>query len=450
MIGPSRRQQPVPQEAILDLELHKQLARRRIWHRRLSISSVLALLGSVVAWLSGSTLPVHAGIVFVGFVLGLFTPLASYSKWALEWIAKEAGLSYHTALEKGEDEDRYGFLEAVRRRAFASTRHVTPPPTPAWWLPVLAISIGLLLLPAVRLGSSRFGSMPGAPFSAPTQEGTSTVEAEEDPEAFADRAEPVSSERPETERVSQPGSDQGGEAGTAEGESDAAPTEFVSEQETLNRFLANLRERQPDEVPPSDRQAPSNLRMRPGDEQAEEDQAPTDRGAGETREGTGESETGSSETAANELGGEEGEGTEGEGETAGEGESAEEGSQSGPGEAEIPQADSSEGEGEQGSSGSGPDEFEEQGFSDAAGNAPSGERPIDAPSEQAGGDFEFLPGRLGFGPQTSGGAVRLPGSDQVEIPLGSSPGSFQSAIEKAVTEGDIPVDYQEIIRNYFR
>jgi hypothetical protein len=64
--------------------------------------------------------------------------------------------------------------------------------------------------------------------------------------------------------------------------------------------------------------------------------------------------------------------------------------------------------------------------------------------------LEFLPGRLGRGPQNTGGAVRLPGSDRVEIPLGSAPGSFGSAVEKAVTEGDIPVDYQEIIRNYFR
>ena len=90
------------------------------------------------------------------------------------------------------------------------------------------------------------------------------------------------------------------------------------------------------------------------------------------------------------------------------------------------------------------------GNGDGAGDLASEERPGEQGEGQAAGDPEFLEGLLGLGPETPAGTIRLPGATEVELPPGRSAGEYTRAVERAVTEGSIPVDYQEIIRNYFR
>jgi hypothetical protein len=66
-------------------------------------------------------------------------------------------------------------------------------------------------------------------------------------------------------------------------------------------------------------------------------------------------------------------------------------------------------------------------------------------------DPEFLPGRVQGGANNIAGTVRLPGeTSQTVFPQGSAPSSFSRAEEEALTEGRIPLEYQEIIRNYFQ
>lgn len=63
---------------------------------------------------------------------------------------------------------------------------------------------------------------------------------------------------------------------------------------------------------------------------------------------------------------------------------------------------------------------------------------------------EFLEGVLRNGPDNPGGAIRLPGSGDVTLPAGSSVEGYRRAAEQAVTEGNVPLEYQEVIRRYFR
>jgi hypothetical protein len=62
-----------------------------------------------------------------------------------------------------------------------------------------------------------------------------------------------------------------------------------------------------------------------------------------------------------------------------------------------------------------------------------------------------LQGQVSGGPNNTAGTVRLPGEmSQTIFPEGSAPSSFSRAEEEALTEGRIPLEYQEVIRNYFR
>jgi hypothetical protein len=63
---------------------------------------------------------------------------------------------------------------------------------------------------------------------------------------------------------------------------------------------------------------------------------------------------------------------------------------------------------------------------------------------------EQLEGQLEQGTINTGGQVRLPGDDDVTLPGGSAPAEYQQGVERALSEGRIPVEYQEILRSYFR
>ncbi len=67
-----------------------------------------------------------------------------------------------------------------------------------------------------------------------------------------------------------------------------------------------------------------------------------------------------------------------------------------------------------------------------------------------GTEPDLLPGVLQFGPENPAGVVRLPGEEEVALPPGRSPADYRSAAEEALTEGDLPLAYQEVIRRYFR
>jgi len=61
-----------------------------------------------------------------------------------------------------------------------------------------------------------------------------------------------------------------------------------------------------------------------------------------------------------------------------------------------------------------------------------------------------LPGVLQDGPENPAGTVRLPGDTEVFLPPGRAVTEYQTAAEEALSEGDLPLAYQEVIRRYFR
>ena len=163
------------------LRPHEVLARHWALQRRLFTGGVLALAVSVVAWLFGVTLPVHLGLVGVGFVIGFLWQFIRVgrraTRWAFSWIEAHAGLSYLTAHELAQAEPEAaapsaGFGEAVRARAAQVGRLETPALQP-WALPLVVLALALATLPHLVLPAWRAPLAPlttRLPFSAPQTE----------------------------------------------------------------------------------------------------------------------------------------------------------------------------------------------------------------------------------------------------------------------------------------
>ena len=153
---------------------HEVLARHWALQRRLFTGGVLALVVSVVVWLFGVTLPVHLGLVGVGFIVGFFWRFTRVGRraqrWAFSWIEVRAGLSYLTAYELAQTElepevaesPSAEFGEAVRARAAQVGRLETPALQP-WALPLVVLALALAILPHALLPTWR---APLAPLTA--------------------------------------------------------------------------------------------------------------------------------------------------------------------------------------------------------------------------------------------------------------------------------------------
>lgn len=477
MIGPSRRRSTpkrTRQDSAETLHLHRRLARSRGLHRRLFRGSAAALVVSLVLWGLGVSFPLHLGGVVAGFALGLLLPVKGSVAWALGWIETHTGLAYRTALELPEGHDPYGYHQAVRERASEGMKWLEPPSFQPWWLPLLALALGLALLPAAGL--------PGFGFTPPTQSGSggspppppaAAADEADAPEAAegedqTDTVEAVEPDDPGSRAEAEPAEslDSGDDtAGTgAEGEAPA-------DGETLSRFLEGLRERDPapppggestaspapegtraagderlgDTPPPSQSQAA----QRPGEEQRGNLEESEGEGEGEGAEGAQAQEE-PSESEGDEGAQAQTEGEEGETDTQ-EAQTGEEGEES----LEETAGEGDEGEasarGEQGEPGEGTGNALSEGEEgEGAGSSSSAPTPSTGLEEGAPGTPELLRGRLGDGPTTRGPEVLLPGSDTDALPTGSAPEDYERAVERAITEGRIPVEYQEILRNYFR
>ena len=293
MIGQSRRQQPQSLQAgrpTPDLGLHTRMAARRRLHLRMTACSAGALLSSAVAWLAGLSLLAHALLMAAGFAAGLLYPLRRLPEWALGWLSDRIGLSYETALELEGRDDPYGLAEAVDDRTTRLVRNLSPPRNPAWWLPILALALGLLLLPAISLGRSGGSFLPGLPTTGPTDELGSAAEGSEDPQLLGEEGVNTGFDENDPPRgeESDPGRSAEGEGSAAGGE---GLSDAMSDEEALSQFLENLRQRERPAEPPEENQP--DLQRRPAQgspqeagEQGEGDQA-GERGAEEERRGEG-------------------------------------------------------------------------------------------------------------------------------------------------------------------
>lgn len=479
MIAASRRRQTQGGDAF---RLHEALAARASLSVRLRRGSVLALVASVVALFAGADVTTHLLAVAAGLTVGAAVPVRGAMQEALSFIRGRAGLSYETALgvmaEEGADE--FGLRSAVVERARLAVRDVRPEPAPAWWLPALAVALGLVLFSLAgpfagpRAGGGGSSPLPGgqapaSPEAAPADQREAEVPTP--PEAAPGRADEAAAgdRRDEDQSAEGPGA-----APPGAGDSAAAP---------LSRFLDSLRERPDDPTPqPEQPAAPGQPGQQPpradgpasqgqqGQEQPERVQLERQRSsqAGEDpNDGGGDGE---SEGAQD-----------GQGDDQGDGDG---GQQPGPEQGERPQGGGEEdGQGEGGGDPSGSDQQDGQGgetpeaggeqgdgragdtevglVPDDGSQPPDPDDPMGAGmgagAETAAGVVEgdagavdVLPGVLQDGPENPAGTVRLPGDTDVFLPAGRAVTDYQSAAEEALSEGDLPLAYQEVIRRYFR
>lgn len=457
MIHPSRRQRVSERSDAEVFSLHKRMARREALHRRLVRGSVGALLAAVVALALALPLWQQVACLAAGFLAGAFVPVRGQLERAMGRIRRQAGLSYETALERGEVEDAFGMAAAVRQRARLATRDVREPNRPPWWLPALAAAVALLLLPLAGLTGP---NPPGAVSPTPTAPPATTPDqaTPPPPEAVPPPAVP-----PARSESSSPPSPSDAEDASASG--DAGEAAGLDNQETLSRFLQDLRERPPESSsPPDEAGDPTQDQGNDGAQDANPN-VQGRRAADPRAEPATQSE---GETAGEAAGQEDGDARAGEGEGSEPTQAAERSEGGGEAGTQASEPTTEDGEQEQGSLG---EQASGEASEGAEGDAEGGEQPgragmdegLSAGNQPGEGSTaegaallaprsqpEFLEGVLRPGPESSGGSIRLPGSTDVELPPGASAEGYRRAAEQALTEGNIPLEYQEIIRRYFR
>jgi hypothetical protein len=482
MIAASRRRRPGVGSQEEAFRLHLRLARHSGTGRRLVRGSLAALVCSVIALFVGLDLVMHGALVAAGFFVGFAVPVRGLRQQALAEIRAHAGMSYETALDLLGDSttrrdtapqvtadqaapDPYGFRSAVIDRARRAVADVRPTAAPAWWLPALAVALALVLVGGLDLASPP-GSTGANGLSSPPS-GSSVVPLDErddlaqDSEVLAPQEQaPGRAEEPEAgdEASAEDQQDEGNASEPAEGSGDGAP---------MSRFLDSLRERPPEAGggnQPQDQAGEGSPDSQPPGQgepgagrQGEPDRVelPADPGsqAGEDGQASGAGDDGAGEGGDDVLVASESS-EEGGAESPGESQTGESNGQA-PGEGQAAENQPAEGggEGEQGleqggaADGEGSDDPAGEGF---AGFGAGPESPAGVADGQAERP-EFLQGVLEAGPESPAGAVRLPGQTDVTLPLGvSSLADYAAAAEEALSEGDLPLSYQEIIRRYFR
>lgn len=477
MIGASRRRTRSElsfEEAFL---LHRRIARRTTWDRRLLRGAVAALAASVLGLLFPLTIPQRALILTTAFVASAALPVRRQRERALRSIREQSGLGYETALEilaDGDDmqqdakapqqepgaptgADPYGLRAAVVHRARNGIRDVRVPDLPAWWLPPIAIALGLLLLPAVGPVTGTGGG--GSVVNGATTGGDQGA-------AGGDGGEELGPPQDAPGRADEPdGMDAANEDDDTEGPGAAPPSGEVPSQAPLSRFLDSLRER------PQDQAGEGGSGQQPQGGQPQGGQPPPEGAPGEQSAPRGAPQN-AGEPGAGEEGAEGGEAAEASTDTSAEDGGAEgdaaaqagadDGGAGGDEAGQQPGGDEGQGA-PSGEDGGGQGEGERgEGLTDSAGGDEGGEGIGDAggapgAASEAGvldsgpeGAPDLLQGVLGEGPESPAGTVRLPGEDEVELPAGTAYAPYRTAAEDALTEGDIPLSYQEIIRRYFR
>ncbi len=475
MIGASsRRATPGGPDAGAAFQLHVREARKAALHRRLLHASLAAVVAAAVCFFLPLPLLGRAAATLAAGVLGAAWPPRSGLGAALAHIRGQTGLSYETALDllrRPEDAPRgregqaqpvspdpYGLQDAVIERARLSIRGYESEARPAWWLPALVVAAALMVMPEF-IGSPATGAVTGGPAAA-SPENEALVEAEQAPQP--DAPEPPAPGRAEPPAAG-PGQDR---------EGDDAPVSELPDgdeegQSPMSRYLNSLRERPPASGAPTDGSDGAEETAeadREGDERSSEagegDRSGSgDRTQSESEEGSegspptvSDAESGSQEGESSEES-EDGEGSQGSETAEVDGREGEPGME--PGTEQLDEGQNAEGSSDEGNDplqagrGQGDPDSETEGSQSAGlGGGEPGEELLDP--QGAGGEQEQLPGVLQDGPETVAGSVRLPGSDEVQLPPGRSRDAYQAAAEEAISEGDLPLDYQEIIRRYFR
>src|SRR5690625_3399693 len=432
-----------------DFGLHVRLGRKRNRHIRLTRASLVLLAAALLGWFSGLPPLWHVSLSLAAGLVGLMWPVRGSFNWALQLSTKESGRAYDTALQtSGQPRDEFGLSSQVRARARRSIAGMSEPRSQVWWLSAPQPALIILALPALRLAEP-WRSTPAEPPPEPPPAVAGTDDVEEDPQADSSASQPEQAD-PELPPQATAPPESGPESGAGSAGSEATRSE--RESQVRDRILGNLRERPPESgadaslggtplpadpdstTPELQDDTPGDGTMPAKDEPQEVRDQPAD--GQEPASGEGDRE---------------GDGQEGpEGDAQHEGPGSEQpGGESGPqpGEEESESAGQSPQPGEEGGMGLSAGEDE----ADGAGASSGPEGLLPGRDEQAAqGEEEFLEGELAGSEVNLGGDIRLPGFTDVELPPGSAPGTYGEAVERALTGGNVPLEYQEIIRNYFR
>lgn len=453
---------------------HKQLATRFMWHQKLFMASRVALIVAVVGLVLYLLFAHKLLLQFspLAFLLALLLPNRGGLERALEHIDEDIGLSYRTALEyektkaeeakgKEETEEVVDFSSLLLKRAKYRVRNLDLPDLQPWWLPMLVTSVVLSLVPfflnATPLNFGGRGLLGNTnlqnPLNRPPQNQEPLAEeqaATEEEEAVDELAEEEASE---VEGQNQDDAD----LESSFEDSTQQPDRRVSEAEgeTLSRFLDNLKEK-----PQSEEERLSEQARRPGgpseepppdSEMAEDPEQRTERSSENTsQENNGESQDGENSETEYDNQGEEGQQQANDDSAGGEQDenaTLQDGENNGEDTAEVGARPDEGGlqpsDDDSGFSG----EDNENGIGNGASEATaSSEERLQGPRQAP----ELLEGEIRSDETTIAGEVRLPGSDQIDVPEGTSSQEFDKAVERAIAEGRIPVEYQEILKNYFR
>lgn len=434
-------------------QIHTSLAQQKRLHFKLTAAGILSSVISLLLWLSGVSLFIHLIGILVSFIIGLFYPSKNNLNWALKHIEKSTGLSYQTALEHPSALP-YGLDTALNSYAKRSLSRLEAANFRRWWLPLMVISFGLTLLPYTPFRSSpRSVGLPGLEnnfltgTNAEKQNPAETLErqAEQDPQQ-------ASPNQVNSQETSRPQTLDDALGSNGQGLNDLA--ENVADEKALSRFLENLRERELAEenqtTPPAPQRAtePSSRQGQAGQE-GDADSQQQAQSAEEQANSEGQPQEGEGNSSEN---GRDGEQTSSSTEPTPENsDSSSEASSSSENQAQDQGASSSgEQAADDGSSQSQLDGSDEGNDGSGIGSSTARES-LGLNSELNRDDPEFLQGQLQQGASNLAGTVRLPGaSDQEIASFGPAAEGFQRAEEQAVTEGRIPIEYQEIIKNYFR
>jgi hypothetical protein len=426
--------------------LHDRVARRWSRARRATTAGVLAAVASLAALAFTAPAEVHAGAIAAAAVLGLVWPQRDLRQEAFRWIGARAGLAYETAVEAGERSDRFGLFDAVRTQGRLAIRDVALPQPSPWWLPAALLAATLWA----------WGAFVGVPWTVPwTSAGPSPEAPGGSPFAPPAEAEPVEAPLAEEAPAADPPAPRsddasagapGGEGGASDG---GGADGASSERDALERFVEGLREREADP-------ATAAVAEEGADETDEAGEAPQRAPGGERDDGAEAGANAPDPGGEGEPAGDEASEGDGEGEGQGDETGDERADGDEPGGADAP------GDGAPEDAGDPSSEGEDGGQAGAAGVDP-GEDPGDAGvGVGAPGDAsdavdedarapDALPSILGAGPETPIGGVALPGAEgDGAFPEGAAGAAFRRAVEEALTEGEVPVSYQEVIRNYFR
>lgn len=454
MIGPSGRQRASDLPDAVVFSLHTRMARRAAWQRRLVRASLGALLASVITLALGWPLWQQIGGLAAGFLAGLALPVRGQLAGALERIREQSGLSYETALESATGAGPFGLADDVRRRARLTTRDVRSQRASPWWLPALAAAIALLLLPIAGTGTGNRAAGPATP-PPPADSGTTDQTGNSVPDA---PPPPPPPDRAQTPSADAAGAQRPGDV--PEQTADEGRAGGLTDQQALSQYLQGLRERPAgdagaDAANEADgAQAQGGNPNLPADRRTEAPTAPGTQGARQESAGQGEGQDASSGADR----------TAGAGRPERTGEAGSRQAEQGDAQAATPDAaaeaaaegaSQASGEAGQGEAGNAEDGLQagQRGVDEGVG---AGSQPGQAVGSEGIGitgqvsQPEFLEGVLRPGPESRGGSIRLPGSTDVQLPPGTSTDTYTRAAEQALTEGNVPLEYQEIIRRYFR